>query len=135
MRQNTAPPRRAQVVWSSYRTDRGRHAPTTTGARLVAVAAALLLLVANEEVSSFVASSSKEPYKKYVYFGKKDKNDIFIRNNHFVEYMFVPWLSETLEYGNNYADKVGFKKLKLQMNKIGIGMKQCVRASGTAVPF
>lgn len=66
----------------------------------------------------------EEPYKKYVYFGKKDKNDIFIRNNHFVEHMFVPWLSETLEYGNNYADKVGFKKLKLQMNKIGIGMKQ-----------
>ena len=32
--------------------------------------------------------------------------------------MFVPWLSETLGYGNNYADKVGFKKLKLQMNKI-----------------
>lgn len=66
----------------------------------------------------------EEPYKKYVYFGKKDKNDIFIRNNHFVEHMFVPWLSETLEYGNNYADKVGFKKLKLQMNKIGIGVKQ-----------
>lgn len=66
----------------------------------------------------------EEPYKKYVYFGKKDKNDIFIRNNHLVEHMFVQWLSDTLEYGNNYADKVGFKKLKLQMNKIGIGMKQ-----------
>lgn len=62
--------------------------------------------------------------QKNVYFGKKDKNDIFIRNNHFVEHTFVPWLSEALEYGNNYADKVGFKKLKLQMNKIGIGMKQ-----------
>ena len=40
-------------------------------------------------------------------------------NGHFVEHMFVPWLRETLEHGNNYAHKVGFKKLKLQLNKIG----------------
>ena len=59
-------------------------------------------------------------YKKYLYFDKKENNVVYIRNNHFVQEMFEPWLLDETDYGCNYLEKVNYRKLKMHLSKIGI---------------
>jgi hypothetical protein len=57
--------------------------------------------------------------KDIIYYSKKDKNIIYLRNFHFIE-VYEKFLSECPEYGLEYSEKVGYKKLKLELSKIGI---------------
>lgn len=60
--------------------------------------------------------------KDIIYYSKKDKNIIYLRNFHFIE-VYENFLKESPEYGLEYSDKVGYKKLKLELSKIGINHK------------
>jgi len=62
----------------------------------------------------------EDEYKSYLYYDNNDKNIIYIRNNHFIQEMFEPWLLNETDYGSNYLDKVNYRKLKLHLSKIGI---------------
>ena len=60
-----------------------------------------------------------DDYKSYTYIDKKDKDFIFIRNEHFFE-MYSTFITDNEEYGSNYLSKVNFRKFKLLLQKVDI---------------
>ena len=53
------------------------------------------------------------------YQDKKDKNIVYLRNDHLKIY-FDSWLDENPDYSENYKEKVNYRKLKLLLGKIKI---------------